>query len=191
MYIRLAPRAKRAWTLAEMMVAVGIFSLSGLGLMGLYLFSVKSMASMYNYSLLDQYNRHAMDMLTREIRQSKQVLGYTANSITVQTSNSDGSSGPVVAYSFNGTSQELIRQDVSDGTSQVLLNNCNLLSFQLFMRCPSNAVFGVFPVAVGNWSDTVKVLQLTWKTSIQLPSGPINSENIQTARVVIRKQQHS
>ena len=75
--LRLAPRARRAWTLVEMMVAVGVFSLVGLALMGTYIFSVKSMASMYNYSLLDQYNRQAMDQLTREIRQSKKVLSYT------------------------------------------------------------------------------------------------------------------
>jgi hypothetical protein len=29
---------------------------------------------------------------------------------------------------------------------------------------------------------------LTWKTSRSLPGGLINSENIQTARIVIRKQ---
>ena len=75
------------------------------------------------------------------------------------------------------------------GPRELLLNNCSLLSFQLFTRCPSNAVFGSFPVAVNNWQQTVKVLQLTWKTSMTLPSGIVNSENVQTARIVIRKQQ--
>jgi prepilin-type N-terminal cleavage/methylation domain-containing protein len=189
MCIKPAGKTNCAWTLVEMMVALAVFSICGLALMGLYIFGIKSMASMCNYSLLDQCNRQAMNQLTREIRQSTQVLGYSTNSITIQTGNSDGTPGPVVTYSFNGTSQTLMRQNLSDGTSQVLLNNCSLLSFKLFMRCPSNAVFGIFPVATANWSNTVKVLQLTWKTSMQVPSGPINSENIQTARVVIRKQQ--
>ena len=79
----------------------------------------------------------------------------------------------------------------SDGTSRLLLNNCSLLQFDLFTRCPSNGMFGVFPVAMNNWSNTVKVLQLTWKTSISQPSGIANSENVQTARIVIRKQQSS
>jgi hypothetical protein len=47
----------------------------------------------------------------------------------------------------------------------------------------------VFPLASGNWTQSVKVVQLTWKTSRHVPSGPVNSENIQTARIVIRKQQ--
>jgi type II secretory pathway pseudopilin PulG len=189
MFIKLSPKTRRAWTLVEMMVAVGIFSLAGIGLMGLYLFSVKSMASMYNYCLLDQYNRQAMDQLTREIRQATMVLNYTTNSITILASNNDGST-PEVTYSFSPSTKKMLRTS-SDGTSKALLNDCSLLSFQLFTRCPSNGVFGSFPVAVNNWSNTVKVLQLTWKTSMSLPSGIVNSENVQTARIVIRKQQNS
>ncbi len=189
MYIRLIPRAKRGWTLVEMMVAVAVFAMGGAALMALYLFSVKTMASMYNYAVLDQYNRQAMDLLTREVRQARNVMAYTTNSITILTSADDGST-PTVIYSFNPTSKKMIRT-CSDGTSKLLLNNCNLLSFQLFTRCPSNGVFGSFPVATGSWSNTVKVVQLTWKTSMTLPSGIINSENIQTARIVIRKQSNS
>jgi type II secretory pathway pseudopilin PulG len=188
MSIKPAPRAKQAWTLVEMMVAVGIFSLSSLCLMGLYLFSVKSMASMYSYALLDASNRQAMDQLTREIRQSKEVVNFSTNSITILTADPDGSDGPTVTYSFSPSAKKMLRTS-SDGTSTVLLDNCNLLSFQLFMRCPISNTFGIFPVAVNNWQQTVKVLQLTWKTSIVQPSSVASSENIQTARIVIRKQQ--
>ena len=187
MYIKLAPRAKHAWTLVEIMVAAGIFSLVGMALMGTYLFSVESMASMYNYCLLDASNRQAMDLLTREIRQSTAVLAYTTNSITIQTANEYGATGPDVTYTFSPSTRQMLR--TSDGTSKVLLNDCSLLNFQLFTRCPSNAVFGSFPVATGDWQQTVKVLQLKWKTSINLPS--VASENVQTARIVIRKQQDS
>jgi type II secretory pathway pseudopilin PulG len=188
MCIKTSRKATSAWTLVEMMVAVGIFALVGMSLMGVYIFSIKSMASMYSYALLDASNRQAMDLLTREIRQSKRVLAYSTNSITILTANDDGSAGPSVRYYFSPGTKKMVRSS-SDGTSKVLLNNCSLLDFQLFTRCPSNAVFGSFPVAVDNWSNTVKVLQLTWKTSIIQPSGVANSENVQTARIVIRKQQ--
>ncbi|MCX6924415.1 MAG: hypothetical protein NT154_14555 [Verrucomicrobia bacterium] len=188
MFIKLAPRARQAWTLVETMVAVGIFSLSGIGIMGLYLFSVKTMAAMYSYCLLDASNRHAMDLLTREIRQATMVLNYTTNSITIQSANPSGATAQV-SYTFNPSAKQLLR--TSGGDSTILLNNCSLLSFQLFTRCPSNGVFGSFPVAINNWSNTVKVVQLTWKTSIVLPIGRVSSENVQTARIVIRKQQNS
>ncbi|MGH7970519.1 MAG: hypothetical protein ACREIC_17475, partial [Limisphaerales bacterium] len=78
----------------------------------------------------------------------------------------------------------------SDGTSSVLLTNCSLLSFNLFMRPPTNGTFDVYPVNMGsNWQSTVKVVQLSWKTSMSLPPAQVTSEDIQTARIVIRKQQ--
>ena len=188
MSIRPTQRSRSAWTLVEIMVAVAVFSIVGLVLMGTYLFSVKTMASMYNYALLDQSNRQAMDQLTREIRQARKVLNYTTNSITIQTADEDNTTGPTVTYSFSPNAQKMIRTS-TDGTSKAILNNCSLLSFQLFKRCPSNSIFGSFPVATNDWMNTVKVLQLTWKTSIILSTGIVNSENIQTARIVIRNQQ--
>ena len=190
MYIKFASKARRGWTLLEMMIAVGLFSLVGMALMGTYIFSVKTMASMYAYSVLDANNRNAMDLLTREIRQAKRVLNYTTNSIKILTANEDGTTGPEVTYRFSPNNKKMIRSS-SDGTSRMLLDNCSLLEFQLFTRCPSNSVFGAFPVAMNSWSNTVKVLQLTWKTSVTKPDGIINSENVQTARIVIRKQQSS
>ena len=37
MFTKLIPKTRRAWTLVEMMMAIGIFSLCSIGLMGLYL----------------------------------------------------------------------------------------------------------------------------------------------------------
>ncbi|MEI6391067.1 MAG: prepilin-type N-terminal cleavage/methylation domain-containing protein [Verrucomicrobiota bacterium] len=187
MSIRPTQRSRSAWTLVEIMVAVAVFSIVGLVLMGTYLFSVKTMASMYNYALLDQSNRQAMDQLTREIRQARKVLNYTTNSITILTADENNATN-TVTYSFSPNAQKMIRTS-TDGTSKAILNNCSLLSFQLFKRCPSNSIFGSFPVATNDWMNTVKVLQLTWKTSIILSTGIVNSENIQTARIVIRNQQ--
>jgi len=185
MSIRFAPRGQRAWTLVEALVAMGIFSVAAAILMSLYMFSSRGMASLYNYAMLDQYNRQAMDQLTREIRQAKRVTAYSTNSISII--NGDGVS---VTYAFIPSSKKMIRA-ASDGTGSVLLNNCSLLSFQLFQRNPHDGSYDIFPVATNSWQTTVKVIQLTWKTSIRLPTGVANSENIQTARIVIRKQQPS
>ncbi len=188
--IRPADRAKQGWTLVEMMVAVALFTLGTASLLGLYVFSVKTMASMVGYCELDQRNRLAMDQLTREIRQARWVKHYTTNSITVVVPRNNLPGDHEVTYSFSPTSKKMVRT-CSDEPPKLLLDNCSLLRFDLFTRCPSNAVygFGSFPVATNNWQLTVKVLQLTWKTSILQPSGIANSENVQTARIVIRKQQ--
>lgn len=170
----------------EMMVAVAIFSLAVAGAGSLFMFGLKSLASLANYSYLNKENRTAMDKLTREIRQARQVTGYTTNSITIL--NGDGHA---VTYTFQPSARQMLRTANDGSGTQVLLENCSLLSFQLFQRNPISGTYDVYPVAAGNWQQTVKVIQLTWKTSRTLNGTPVvNSEDIQTARIVIRKQQN-
>jgi Tfp pilus assembly protein PilW len=185
MFIRL--KSCRAWTLVEAMVATALFSVGAAALGTVYLYSIKAFASMENYATLDAENRQAMDQMTKEIRQARQVLACTTNVDSTSITLLNGS-GDQVTYLFSATNLQLQRIDGAD--SRTLLTNCNLLNFELFQRNPSNGNYGVFPVASGDWTQSVKVVQLTWKTKMSLPNGIANSENIQTARIVIRKQQN-
>ncbi len=186
MSIKLRFRSARAWTLIELMVTVSLFSIASAALGSMFVYSIKSFASMANYAILDLENRQVMDTLSREIRQARHVQNYVSNSLGNSLTILDAGSTPIT-YSFNASKKQLVR--TAGGGSDVLLTNCNLLNFTLFQRNPSNGNYGVFPLAAGNWTQTVKVVQLTWKTSRSIPAGPVNSENIQTARIVIRKQQ--
>ncbi|HEV2207435.1 MAG TPA: hypothetical protein VG167_01585 [Verrucomicrobiae bacterium] len=191
MYIKPASQPARAWTLLEMMLAVGVFGISSLALASIFLFSVRSYAALANYAVLDQYNRQAMDQVTYEIRQAQQITGYSSNSTSSSLTMVNGA-GLTVSYTFDAAHQQ-VRRTASDGSFKVLLTNCNLLSFGLYMRPPTNGTFDVYPVDMGtNWQSTVKVVQLTWKTAMSIcPTALVNSEDIQTARIVIRKQQGS
>src|SRR3974377_2187529 len=102
-------RAQSGWTLAEMIVATGVFTLTGLAMMGLWLYCIRGFAAMYNYAFLDQYNRQAMDQLTRESRQAKDVVDVATNSITIQTAAADDSNGPQVTYRFDPDQKTLMR----------------------------------------------------------------------------------
>jgi prepilin-type N-terminal cleavage/methylation domain-containing protein len=190
MFIKHAHTPVRAWTLVEMMVAVAVFSIAALALASIFLFSVRSYAAMANYAVLDQYNRQAMDQLTYEIRQAQQVTGYSSNATSSSLSIINGS-GLNVTYTFDAGHQQ-VRRTASDGSSKVLLTNCNLLTFGLYMRPPTNGTFDVYPVNMTtNWQQMVKVVQLSWKTAMNIcPTTLVNSEDIQTARIVIRKQQN-
>jgi hypothetical protein len=185
--IRPAGQHRSAWTLVEMMMAVGVFSISSVALATIFLFCIRSFAAMTNYAVLDQYNRQAMDTLTREIRQAEKVLDYSSNATSRSLTILSGD-GANVTYTFDSTKQQLTR---NDGVSKVLLTNCNLLNFQLYMRPPASNSFDNYPVQTGgNWQQTVKVVQLTWKTSMNIcPTALVNSEDVQTAKIIIRKQQ--
>ena len=182
MFIKPAPKTRSGWTLVEMIMAAGVFSISGLALATIFLFSMRSFAAMANYSALDQANRSALDLLTREIRQARAVVDCSTNQITVING-----SGTSITYFFNPKTKQFVRAG-SDGTYKVLLEDCNLLSFYLFQRNPKGGSYNIYPAATNNWASTVKVVQLSWKTSRTLPHGAVNSENVQTARIVIRKK---
>jgi Tfp pilus assembly protein PilW len=171
----------------ELMVATAVFSICSAALGTMFLFSIRSLAAMANYTILDKENRQALDELTREIRQARVISGYVTNTSgnSITLTNGDNKQ---VTFTFSALNRQLLRT-ADDGSSKVLLTNCSLLRFDLFQRNPSNGNYGVFPVAYSNWQKEVKVVQMTWKTVRTLPNGLANSENIQTARIVIRKQQ--
>jgi Tfp pilus assembly protein PilV len=182
-----ATKNKGGWTLTEILVATGVFSIGGLAIATLFIFSARSLASLANYAILDKANRQTMDRLTSEIRQAVQVSSVTTNPATLTLLNGDNQT---VTYTFEPNKRELVR-GVSDGSRQVLLTNCTLLNFNIYQRNPSNGNYGVFHIATTNWVKEAKLIELTWKTSITVsPTANVNSENVQTARIVIRKQRN-
>lgn len=182
MFIKPMTGSVRGYTLVEVIVSMAVFSISGLALAAVFLFSLKSFAAMGNYAVLDKANREAMDLLTREIRQARQVTAYSTNSITIVNGNS-----LAVTFLFRPSTSQLVRT-ASDGSNRVLLNDCKLIDFKLFQRNPVGGSYDIYPVATNNWQQTVKVVQLSWKTSRSSLNGISQSENVQTARIVIRKQ---
>lgn len=182
MFIKAGKKLARGYTLVEIMVTMGVFSIAGAALGSMLFFGLQSVASMTNYTILDEANRLAMDSLTREIRQARQVVAYSTNSISIITGDNLS-----VTYMFNPQAKQLVR-NASDGTRKVLLEDCNLIEFNRFQRNPTPMTFGDLHPATT--SDTTKVIQLTWKTSRSTFNGLINSESVQTARIVIRKQRN-
>ena len=182
MFIELRRKHKRAYTLVETLVATGLFGICSLALGSTYLYSLKSFASLVNYADLDKINRTAMDYLSQEVRQAKAVVGATPNSFSIV--NGDGLS---VSYIFNPINGNLFRT-ASDGSSRVLLSDCKLLAFSLYQRNPVNGTYDIYPAATNNYAQTVKAISLSWKASRSILGGITTSENIQTARVIIRKQ---
>ncbi len=187
MFTKPAHKSNTGWTLVELMVATGIFSISGLALATIFLFCIRSFAAMTNYATLDKCNRHAMDIVTSEIRQAQQVLNFSSNATSASLTILNGD-GVNVTYAFDSTRQQFTR---NAGTPTVLLTNCNLVAFGLFVRPVGTNSFDWYPVdTTSNWQQQVKTVRLTWKTSMNLcPSAQINSEDVQTACIVIRKQQ--
>ena len=175
-------KSKRGFTLVEMLIATGLFGIASAAVCSIYLFSTRGFASMATYADLDKINRTAMDTLTQEIRQARLVTDVQTNSFSLI--NGDGAS---VTYWFNAALKQFVRSS-SDGNSKILVPDCDLISFAVYQRNNIAGTWDQYPVATSNWSEYVKVIQLTWKASRPVPLGPGVSENVQTAKIIIRKQ---
>src|SRR4051812_5291078 len=129
MSIKLHRKVKdAAFTLVELLVAVGLFGITSMALCTTYYYSARGFASLANYGELDKINRIAMDTLTQEIRQARLVTDVATNSFSII--NGDGLS---VTYWFNPSLKQFVRT-CSDGTSRVLVSSCSLISFDVFQR---------------------------------------------------------
>jgi len=176
MFIKL--KRRRGFSMIEMLIGVGVGSLLLTVIGALSLYSGKSLAAMWNYADLNQTSRQALDRMTRDIRQVNRLIDFQSTLLTFE--DSDGQS---LFFMYNPTTKRLRR--IKGTTSEVLLNDCEYLSFAIFQRNPIGGTYDQYPTAS---PSTCKLVQVNWVCSRQLLGDPRNTESVQTAKIVIRKQ---
>jgi hypothetical protein len=132
---------------------------------------------MGNYGDLDRASRNALDILSRDVRQSRQLLTYTPKQISLRANDNS-----TLTYSFNPSTGNLTRQN--GGTNKVLLTQCDYLNFSIYQRNPSNS-WSWYPVS-SNLIATTKLIDVSWKCSRKILGAKVNTESVQTAKIVIR-----
>jgi hypothetical protein len=165
-------------TLVEIMVALAVASILLLAVATLGLYGGRSFAGLANYTDLDARSRHALDRLTKDVRQVNRLTASTSTSLTFE--DADGSS---LQYVYSPDDRTLSR--VKGGATEVLLTECDNLSFAIFQRNPINGTYNQYPTAS---PATTKLINVTWTCSRKILGNTMNTENVQTAKVVIRKQ---
>lgn len=169
-------------TLVETLVAVGLSSFIGLAIAFLSFYSGRSFAAMANYVDLEKQSQYALNTMSREIRQADYLASCITNGsyITSLTFSYDGTP---LTYAFNQGARTLTRTYA--GSSQTLLKECDFLSFLIFQRNPIGGTYGQYPAAT---PATCKMVQLTWVCSRTILGAKVNTESVQSAKIVIRKE---
>ncbi len=173
-----AERSGAGFTLIEALMAAGVTALVFLVVTSVAMFSGRSFAALANYVELDDHNRIAMDQLTRDLRQCNRVTAATSTSLTLE--DPDGST---ISYNYSSSLRTLTR--TKSGVSTVLLRGCDKLTFALGQR---NAVGASYDVYAAATPETCKVVNVSWVCTRSIFGNKENSESVQTARIVIRKQ---
>jgi hypothetical protein len=173
-----APQAARrsAFTLMEVVISLGLATMFVLGVI---VFSTltfqQGVFALGNYTDLNTKSRHTLDQLSKDIRNASQLTAFATNSITLTNLDTTRFS-----YTWDG-SNLLVRTYA--GVSTVMLTNCDYLSFNIYQRNPTNGYS--FFSSTGNVAQT-KLIDVSWRCSRNYLGAKLNTESVQTARIVIR-----
>lgn len=169
-------RRQSGLTLAELLIASGLGSLFMALAMGLFSFSNRSLASFSNYVALERQSQHALDIISKDVRQVAKLKSNSSTSLTF--TDYDGAD---LCYTYSPSAKTLSR--IKGATSEILLEGCDNLTFAIMQRNTLQSSFDQFPAAT---ADTCKLLQLTWNCSRKILGLNLNTENMQSAKIVIR-----
>ena len=173
---QIAPRRRSGMTLVEILISSLIASVVLAIVATLTIFATRSVLAMTNYTELDQDSRNTLDLLSRDIRQASSLTNYSATMI--QLKNTDNT---ICTYTYNKSEGRLYRKQ---GTypAQVVLQGCDFLTFKISKRNPSND-FTFFPATI---KEDAKLIDVSWKCSREIKAQKVNTESIQTAKIVMR-----
>ena len=192
------PGRRSGFTLTEMLFAMGITALMAAAVCAFSVYSSRNFVAISNYVDLDNANRLAMDRMISDIRQANCVMNAATNYVLLSFPDAiNESRSNRVAYRYSPSLGTLVRTEtnylnVAIGTPQVLLTGCDRLEFKLGQRnlntngipyigLPLNSPQSVI-------QNTAKVIDVSWLCSRRIFGLKVNTESVQTARVVIRKQ---
>ena len=165
-------------SLVEALIAIGITGLLMLALASISMLSGRTFVAFSNYVDLDDHNRIGMDTLTRDLRECNRVTSCTSSHLEVEDSD-----GFTITYDFNSAAATLTR--TKGGIAKRLLTGCDALTFTIAQRNPIGGSYDVYPTAT---PTTAKVVNVAWNCSRTILGRKANTENVQTARIDIRKQ---
>ncbi len=162
-------------TLLELMISMGIGTMFVMGVIIMTNFTLtQGLFAIGNYNDLNAKSRETLDYLSRDIRGAAQLTAYSTNSITLTNK-----VGTLFSYSWDG-SNSVTRN--YGGVSSVVLTNCDYLSFNIYQRNPTNN-FVFYSTAI---LAQAKLIDVSWRCSRKYLGSKLNTESVQTARIVIR-----
>jgi len=164
-------------TLFELMVAMAVGGILLTAVLSLSTYSGRSLAGLANYVALNSDSRIALDRMTREIRQSGYLTGYQTNRLSFI----DFDGQPLV-YEYHPAERALTRTKMDQ--KEILLADCDSVNFEIF-KC--NPIKGSYDHALATTALSSKVIRLSFTCSRTLLGVKMNTESIQTAKVVVRK----
>ena len=171
-------RSTSGVALVEAVMAIGLTGIIMVVLVSITLFSGRSFVCLANYVELDDKNRLAIDNLTRDLRECNKVTSCISNFLALE-----GSDGFPIYYIHSASTKTLMRIKASQPTT--MLTGCESLTFRF---CKRNTITNTYEQFPASTPAEAKVVDVAWKCSRSILGVTANTEAVQTAKIVIRKQ---
>ena len=169
-------------TFAEVMISMALASIVASAMLILSVSTGRSLAELFNYVDLDHANRIALDSLTRELRCVKYVTAYSSNSLSAVDWD-----GLALSYVYSPANRRLQRLKAGE-PDKTLISQCDQLRFSVFQRTPIANQLDLIPISQLTNS---KVVSVSWSCSRKMFGLTKNTEQGQTAKVVIRNKKET
>jgi len=166
-------------TLVEVMIATALGTMILAAAGSLMVYNARTLAALSNYADLDRFSRGAVDKLSQDIRQSTQLISFTTTELEFNSSRGRSN----ITYTYNPDSKTLVRRQGSN--REVLLQECDSLTFTVYGR---NNVSNSWDQFVVTNAAGAKLIKLNWTCSRTILGQAVNTESVQTAKIVMRKQ---
>jgi prepilin-type N-terminal cleavage/methylation domain-containing protein len=166
-----------AFTLVEIMVAVGVGAILLAALMQVVFYTGRSFAALMNYTELDRYSRNALDQMIYKIRQADELKNFSSNRIVFSYLKTND-----LVYEYSPSAKTLT--ETLQGRTKTVLNGCDSLTFGIYQRNTAAGTFDQFPATITN--SVVKLVQMSWTCSRNVLGARINTESVQSAKIVLR-----
>src|SRR5262245_60512480 len=127
----LSRRAKRAqgMTLAELMVAIAVGSLVLMFMSVVLGDSLRCFAATGNYVSMNIGSCNALDRMTRDIRQAGDLTSLATNRLQFTKF---GTTNALCVYQWDANARQLTEWQASTGQTNVLLTDCDNLTFSMY-----------------------------------------------------------
>jgi Tfp pilus assembly protein PilW len=188
-----ARQRARAFTLVEVMVGLGLSSLVLAAVASLIMYASKSSLAMVNYVDLDGKSRYALDVISREIRESTALLAFQTNLPTKFLTLTNANQAATVTITYDGNARTLVLSKTGE-TNKTVLTECETWNFSLYQRTPYITSTNVLYYPATNTAGTLsvslcKLINLSWKCSRTIFAQKVNTESVQSAQIILRNKQ--
>lgn len=166
-------------TLIEVLIGMGISGMLLSALAAFIFFSGKSFAAIFNYADLDRQSRNALDEMIYKVRQADELVSFQPHEVVFSVYGTNE-----LRYKYSSEEKTLL--ETFQGLEKVLLTECDDFAFSMFQRNSEEGTYDQFPATLTN--NVAKLIQVNWTCSRKILGARVNTESVQSAKVVLRNQ---